>query len=118
MKYLTYKLISPDGYQVEYLTSGQKKNPTLKDLLEGHEMRIQKIESYGWKVQTTTPTPTGPLESTTQSQGVIPDMAAQVKHCQSCGAAMDYREGVSKAGKAYKGFFCPTDKSHEVIWVK
>lgn len=51
MKYLTYHLISPEGYKVDYMTSGQKKDPTLKFLIEGHDMRVSTIEKYGWRLE-------------------------------------------------------------------
>lgn len=37
--------------------------------------------------------------------------------CAVCGASMNFKEGTSKAGKAYKGYFCPTDKTHSPIWM-
>jgi len=40
--------------------------------------------------------------------------------CAKCGAPMEYKEGTSKAGKDYRGWFCPnstaTDK-HPPVWV-
>lgn len=37
--------------------------------------------------------------------------------CKECGTAMIYKEGVTKVGKPYKGWFCPKDKKHKVEWV-
>lgn len=53
MKHLIYHLISPEGFKVDYMTQGDKKDPTLKDLLDGHAMRVSKIEEYGWRVEKT-----------------------------------------------------------------
>ena len=118
-KYLVYNVLTPLGYHAELWTSAGKKNPTYKDLFADEATRIMKIEKTGAKVVKDVPfTPIRPLDATTQSPSVVPDAAAQVKHCQSCGTAMNYREGTSKAGKPYRGFFCPTDKTHEVIWIK
>ena len=50
MKYLIYHLKSPEGYKVDYMTSGDKKNPLLRELIEGHDMRVATIEKYGWKL--------------------------------------------------------------------
>lgn len=37
------------------------------------------------------------------------------KHCPTCGNLMTYKEGVSKTGKPWKGWFC-SEKGHNPIW--
>ena len=37
--------------------------------------------------------------------------------CNDCGEPMELRQGVSKAGKPWKGYFCPADKTHKPVWV-
>ena len=38
--------------------------------------------------------------------------------CGKCGSEMTFREGTSKNGKDYKGYFCPDrDCSGEPVWV-
>ena len=38
--------------------------------------------------------------------------------CSVCGRKMTYREGESRAGKPYKGFFCPeTDCEGKPVWL-
>lgn len=39
------------------------------------------------------------------------------KTCEVCSQDLTYREGVSKAGKPYKGWFC-SEKDHPVQWVR
>lgn len=38
--------------------------------------------------------------------------------CAVCGSPTEYKEGTSKAGKAYKGYFCTKDRTHAPVWVK
>lgn len=39
-------------------------------------------------------------------------------YCTSCGALMKYREGTSKKGNAYKGYFCPDREcGGEPVWI-
>jgi hypothetical protein len=38
--------------------------------------------------------------------------------CSVCGKKMNYREGESRAGKPYKGFFCPeSDCEGKPVWL-
>lgn len=39
------------------------------------------------------------------------------KGCPVCGQPMKYKEGISKAGKPYRGYFCSV-KDHPPVWVK
>jgi DNA repair and recombination protein RAD52 len=54
----------------------------------------------------TTYTPPAPTNKST-NQGT-----STGKVCPNCGGIMEYKEGVSKAGKAYKGYFCPNQKAN------
>ena len=38
--------------------------------------------------------------------------------CKVCNDLMDFKQGTTKAGKSYKGYFCKTDKNHEPLWIK
>ncbi len=43
---------------------------------------------------------------------------ANPPRCSVCGRKMTYREGESRAGKPYKGFFCPeSDCEGKPVWV-
>jgi len=103
-KFVIYKVISPLGYPVEIMTDGLPSKTTYAKLFENEATRIMKIEQTGAKVIKEV---TRPLEATTQSQE---------KPCGTCGEKMELRSGVSKTGKAWKGWFCPKDKTHEPVW--
>lgn len=40
-----------------------------------------------------------------------------VSACPDCGEPMELRQGVSKAGKAWKGYFCTSGAKHTVTWL-
>lgn len=37
--------------------------------------------------------------------------------CRECGAPTTYKEGVSKSGKRYKGYFCTAGEKHKPEWI-
>lgn len=39
------------------------------------------------------------------------------RECPECGGQMAYKEGTTKTGKPYKGYFCITDRSHKPVWL-
>jgi hypothetical protein len=96
MKYLTYHLISPEGYKIDYMTHGQKKESTLKELIEGHEMRVSVIESYGWMIE--------------KIQEVKVPEQTQIQTDPICGihkVPMTWKTGVSKStNKPYAFWAC------------
>src|SRR3990167_5330380 len=44
-----------------------------------------------------------------------PDWVKKKYVCPTCGADADYKEGISKTGKPWKGIFCKETKEH-VAW--
>lgn len=108
-KYAVYHIISPLGYKVDVWTDGGKKDPTFKELFENEVTRVMKLEQAGCKIETTNtlPAPVAP-QATTPSQD---------RFCTTCGNKLTYKEGTSKAGKPYKGYFC-SERGHEPQWVK
>ena len=38
--------------------------------------------------------------------------------CSVCGGVAEFKQGTSKTGKPWKGYFCTVDKDHEPRWVK
>lgn len=37
--------------------------------------------------------------------------------CTTCGAPTEYKQGTSRAGKAYKGHFCTRSTDHKPQWI-
>lgn len=93
------------GNKVYFQTSPHKGQVTV----DGYASVIMWLEKNGFKLsamdvqEAPKPTP----QATTSSE----------KHCSICGQLMTYKEGVSKTGKPWKGFFCP-ERGHEPIWIK
>jgi hypothetical protein len=53
-------------------------------------------------------------------QPVPEAVPAATKICANCGSKRTYKEGINKAGKPYKGWFCPLPKAEcgaTPIWV-
>jgi len=114
MKYLVYHITTPLGYSAEIWTDGGLKGEgaTYENLFANEEMRIQEIEMAGCKIQKASNLPPTPKEAPEVTT------SGQEKHfCGTCGKEMTYKEGISKAGKPYKGWFC-LEREHEPIWLK
>ena len=105
---------NPVSWDLFYLTKDgmeahlQLKGPTVEDVLDKAKGAMKTVRSAGGRPRPTegcSPTPEEP------SPDAPPD-------CSECGQTMVYREGTSKAGKAYKGYFCPDrDCEGEPVWV-
>ena len=59
------------------------------------------------------------IEARQESEAIRPRLQAK---CETCGAEMEYKSGVSKTGKKWEALFCPNadknDKStHKPIWL-
>ena len=82
MKYLIYHLISPLGHKVDLWTNAGKKNPTYKDLAN-EEIRIQKIEQAGFKMDVSLHPQNAPQSTT----------GGQVSFCELHKIDMKERQG-------------------------
>jgi len=103
MRKLIIHLKDPMGNRVDYVTTAK----TATKLVEKYGNAVMWFEKQGFnQVSDVVKPPTQPLESTTQSVGY---------NCEQCDSPMEARSGVSKTGKAWKGWFCP-EKGHPVKW--
>ena len=63
--------------------------------------------------------PVAPVRTST-SKALPPMPAGMEMHeetlCQACGAIMTFKEGLTKAGKPYRAYFC-ADKTHPPLWM-
>lgn len=96
---LTYKVKSPSGVVCEYTKIGKKAS----ELIDNFDTSANWFEKQGWEV---VKDGKNPVEATTQSQK---------RYCGVCGQEMQFKQGMSKTGKPWKGWFCQT-KGHEPIW--
>lgn len=39
------------------------------------------------------------------------------RRCPQCNSVAEYKEGVNRSGKPYKGYFCTGSRDHNVQWV-
>ncbi len=92
--------------KVDYVTSEDK----LKKLLDKYGTVTGYLKKAGFDQISIDGQATFeiPLESTTLSEK---------HHCGACGKEMTPKQGTSKAGKAWKGWFCE-NRDHEPQWVK
>lgn len=63
-----------------------------------------------------------PVAAVTANVKPLPDFfenrdPQEVPLCKECGSMTTFKEGVSKTGKKYKGYFCTVDKKHSPIWL-
>lgn len=98
------------GNKVYFETSPHKGQVSV----DGYPSVIMWLEKNGFTV-VDMPIPAKPsvpvLEPTTQDQGG--------HFCPDCGSPQEYKEGIGKTGKPYKGYFCTgTEKGHTVTWLK
>jgi len=106
MRFFTIHLKDKNGGLVDYMT-GEKTLTKLTDKYENVLMYLTKKGFTQVKATNVSKPQTKPLESTTQTE----------KYCPTCGKLMTYKEGISKSGKPWKGYFCP-ERAHDPIWVK
>jgi hypothetical protein len=96
---------SPDGFQVTFVSSEKEgkelveKYPVYVKWLTDSGFQPRKAGSYGRK-------DTRPKY----------DVNADIK-CKTCDQKMTPRQGTSRSGKPWYGYFC-ANKDHEPIWAK
>lgn len=105
---------NPVSWDLFYLTEEgieahlQLRGATVDDVLSQAEHALEKVRSAGGVAR-----PGG-------ARGEQPEEPVQESPptCRECGSTMTYREGTSRAGKPYKGYFCPDgDCKGEPVWV-
>jgi hypothetical protein len=105
---------NPVSWDLFYLTKEgmeahlQLKGATVEDVLEKAKDALNAVCSAGGKPRPSESCPTTPEEPSSNAP----------PNCPECHQTMVYREGTSKAGKPYKGYFCPDrDCKGEPVWV-
>ena len=103
---------NPVSWDLFYLTKDgmeahlQLKGATIEDVLSQSESALGKVQEAGGVAR--------------PRRGATADASAGngPTKCGECGKAMTYREGTSKSGKDYKGYFCPDrDCEGDPVWV-
>jgi hypothetical protein len=93
---------SKDGYEMHLQLSGTSTDSVLDDA----NSAITKIKKAGGAPR---PTRNGTTSDATSKEA---------PSCTVCSKKMTYREGESRNGKPYKGFFCPDrDCEGKPVWV-
>ena len=82
------------------------ENVKIEDLIKTIDTYLAAGFEASWNVDTNKAH--DPIMQATQGQG-------KKYVCKTCGADADYKEGISKAGKPWKGIFCKETKEH-VTW--
>lgn len=105
---------NPVSWDLFYLTKEgmeahlQLKGATVEEVFSQAETALSKVQKAGGTARPKRRSPNGTVE---------PAGEADPK-CAACGKEMTYREGTSKSGKDYKGYFCPDrDCKGEPVWV-
>jgi hypothetical protein len=105
---------SPVSFDLFYLTKGgmeahlQLKGATVDEVLRQADSAATKVTKAGGTARPRASR--GGHSETSGDNGT--------HNCASCGQPMAYREGTSKSGKDYKGFFCPDRECEgEPVWV-
>ena len=94
---------SKDGYEMHLQLGGTSSETVLEDA----ESAIERIKKAGGGPR---PGRNGASDAATSSTGT--------PKCEVCGKKMKYREGESRNGKPYKGYFCPDrDCEGKPVWV-
>lgn len=75
---------------------------------------VDKMVEYGFEPSWNEATNKASLNP--QTTVVAPSSVPQLP-CEVCGSPTNFKSGVNKAGKPYKGYFCTVNKDH-VKWVK
>ena len=103
---------NPVSFDLFYLTKEgmeahlQLKAATVEDVLSQAETALTKVQEAGGVAR--------------PRRGGNADAPAKddAPKCGTCGKVMTYREGTSKSGKDYKGYFCPDrDCEGDPVWV-
>ena len=95
---------SKDGFEM-HLQLGGTSSETILD--EAHSA-IERIKSAGGEARP---------DRRHNATGENPGEGNSLK-CSVCGKKMTYREGESRAGKPYKGYFCPDrDCEGKPVWI-
>ncbi len=105
---------NPVSWDLFYLTKEgmeahlQLKGATVTDVLSEAEAARAKVQEAGGVARPRN----GRIPAV---NGATLDAAPT---CAACGKTLAFREGTSKAGKEYKGYFCPNrDCKGEPVWV-
>ena len=89
----------------------QLKGATVKDVLSEADSAIATVKKAGGVARPRRQTPAGGSNGSTPPEGDPPK-------CGACDSSMTFREGISRNGKDYKGYFCPDrDCEGEPVWV-
>ena len=98
----TYHLISPEGIKVDYTTNQKRAS----DLIDKHPILVGWFEKQGWKFE---------KESVKgKKPGIIFDPTKTIP-CPICKQPMTPKQGISKTGKPWKGYFC-SNRDHPPVW--
>ena len=105
---------SPVSFDLFYLTKHgmeahlQLKGATVDEVLKQADLAATKVQKAGGGAR--------PRASRNGQSETSSDNGTHT--CGHCGKPMAYREGTSKSGKEYKGFFCPDRECEgEPVWV-
>lgn len=91
-------VIDEFGNKVYFQTSPHKG----QESVDGYTAVVMWLEKNGFKVGSPKEITAEPVDN---------------KHCVTCGNPLTYKEGISKSGKPWKGYFC-SERGHEPQWVK
>ena len=95
---------SKDGFEMHLQLGGTSSESVLDEAQEA----IERITKAGGE-----PRPDRRRNATGESSG-----EGNSLKCSVCGKKMQYREGESRAGKPYKGYFCPDrDCEGKPVWI-
>jgi len=96
-----------EGFEMHLQLNGAS---TVEVLDEAHEA-VGKIIKAGGEARPSNASDSGSGRETTPSKSNPPN-------CKVCGEKMKFREGESKNGKPYKGFFCQDrDCEGKPVWI-
>lgn len=106
-------------FQYSYFPHGKDGEQLV---IRGSDFNQFVLDVESIKTQFTTTQPTSQIVTpavivaTTPAGSPTPVNPKRV--CVACGSEMDYKEGTSKAGNAYKGFFCKAKCGSDPVWIK
>ena len=95
---------SGDGYEMHLQLGGTSSETVLDDA----HAAIERIKSAGGE----------PRYHRDRNGAATNETTATSPKCEVCGKKLKYREGESRGGKPYKGYFCPDrDCEGKPVWV-
>lgn len=107
----------PVSWDLFYLTREgmeahlQLRAATVEEVLSQAEAALEKVQGAGGMAR---PRRQPPAEVGSTE----PPSSEGPPRCGQCGREMTYREGTSRAGKPYRGYFCPDrDCEGDPVWV-